>query len=69
MVKTPPNHGREWTPADERKLDKLISQNTPTPLIAHELGRTPGAIYSHVSETDRSVKPTNKSPYNRQQKG
>ncbi len=69
MAKTPSNHGKEWTKADNRKLDKLIAQNTPTGLIAHELGRTPGAVQTHASETDRSLKPVNQSPYNRQQKG
>jgi hypothetical protein len=68
MTKTPKNHNQAWTPADEKKLDKLIQQNTPTRLIAHELDRTAEAIYSHVSETDRSLKPTNQSPYNRRRK-
>jgi hypothetical protein len=65
-LKTPPNNGKPWKPADDAKLDKLIKQNTPTGLIAHELGRTEGAVYSHASETDRSLKPVNQSPYNRQ---
>jgi len=68
MAKTPKNHGKVWTPADDTKLDKLIKQNTPTGLIAHELGRTEGAVYSHTSDTDRSLKSTNQSPYNRREK-
>ena len=66
MPKTPANHGKEWTPSDEAKLKKLAQGNTPTGLIAYELGRTKDAVYSHASEIDVSLQPTNKSPYNRQ---
>ncbi len=69
MAKTPPNSGKEWTPKDDATLVKRAQQNTPTPLIAHELGRSVSAVYSHASETDVSLKPTNQSPYNRQKKG
>lgn len=68
MAKTPKNNGKAWTQADNTKLDKLIKQNTPTGLIAHDLGRSEGAVYSHASETNRSLKPVNQSPYNRQKK-
>jgi predicted transcriptional regulator len=69
MPKTPPNHGKPWTSEDDRKLDMLIQQNTPTGLIAYELGRTEDAVRSHASDTDRSLKPVNQSPYNRQKQG
>jgi hypothetical protein len=62
------DHDKPWTSADDRKLDDLIRQNTPTGLIAHELGRTEDAVRSHASDTGRSLKPVNQSPYNRQQK-
>jgi hypothetical protein len=65
MPKTPANNGKAWSGADDRQLDKLIKGNTPTGLIAYELGRSEGAVRSHVSDTNRSVKPTNQSPYNR----
>lgn len=68
MPKTPKNHGKEWTPADNKQLDRLIKGNTPTGLIAYELGRTEDAVRSHVSEKGKSLKPTNQSPYNRQKK-
>jgi len=68
MARKPANSGKPWTPKDDTKLDRLIGQNIPTGLIAHELGRSEQAIYSHVSETNRSLKPTNQSPYNRQAK-
>jgi hypothetical protein len=63
---TPKNHGKPWTKTDNAQLDKLIRQNTPTPLIAYKLERTLEAVYSHASDTDRSLKPVNQSPYNRQ---
>ncbi len=69
MAKKPENHGAPWTPTDDKKLDQLIKQNTPTGLIAYDLGRTEDAVRSHVSETDRSLKPVNQSPYNRRKKG
>lgn len=69
MAKTPTNQGKVWTPADDAKLRKLAKHNTPTGLIAHELGRSEGAVYSHASELDVSLKPVNQSPYNRQHKG
>ncbi len=68
MAKTPANNGKAWTPADDKKMDKLIKGNTPTGLIAYELGRTEGAIRSHASEEGKSLKPVNQSPYNRQKK-
>jgi hypothetical protein len=68
MSKTPPNSGKKWTPADEARLRKLAQGNTPTGLIAHDLGRSKDAVYSHASEIDVSLQPTNKSPYNRQKK-
>lgn len=68
MTNPPANHGKPWTPAHDAKLDKLIAQNTPTPLIAYRLERTEDAVRSHVSDTNRSLAPTNKSPYNRRQK-
>jgi len=68
MAKTPQNHGKSWAPADEKKLDELIQQNTPTRLIALKLGRTEAAVRSHASDEQKSLKPTNQSPYNRQNK-
>ena len=65
MAKTPPNSGKDWTPADEAKLRKLARGNTPTGLIAHDLGRSEAAVRSKASELDVSLKPTNQSPYNR----
>jgi hypothetical protein len=68
MAKKPKNDGKPWTPSQEKKLNKLIKENTPTGLISWELGRTKPAIYAHVSEKGKSVKPTNQSPYNRRKR-
>lgn len=68
MAKTPKNHGKEWTNSDNRRLADLARRNTPTGLIAHDLGRTEGSVRTHASEENVSLKPTNQSPYNRQKK-
>lgn len=63
--KTPPNHGKDWSGADVKMLEKMVSQNTPTRVAALKLGRTPDAVYNKASEERISLKPTNQSPYNR----
>lgn len=65
-----PNHkGEEWTESQVNRLKSMAKGNTPTPLIADALGRTIDAIRSRASDENISLKPTNKSPYNRQRKG
>ena len=68
MAKTPKNNGKQWTENDVTKLEKLVKGNTPTGLIAYELGRSEDAVRSKSSVLDISLKPTNQSPYNRQKK-
>lgn len=68
MAKTPKNHGNKWTNDDISKLQKLVKGNTPTGLLAYELGRTEDAIRAKASDLDISLKPTNQSPYNRLKK-
>jgi hypothetical protein len=68
MAKPPKNHGTHWTPEDINQLEALASGNTPTRVIALELGRTPAAVQSKASEEDISLKPTNQRPYNRRKK-
>ena len=68
MAKKPKNHGKPWTKSDERKLNKLAKENTPTRVAGLKLERTPDAIYSKASELGISLKPTNQSPYNRRKK-
>jgi hypothetical protein len=68
LAKTPPNHHKHWTPANNRQLRALVRQDTPTGLIAYKLGRSKGAIYNHASAIGLSLEPTNRSPYNRHRK-
>lgn len=68
MASKPENHGKEWTKKDITILQQLADQNTPTRIIGHKMGRTPGAVQSAASENDISLKPTNQSPYNRRGK-
>lgn len=63
MSKTPKNHGKEWTPSEISKLEKLANGNTPTGLIAWQLQRTENSVRNKASEEDISLKPTNKSPH------
>ncbi|WP_374632341.1 hypothetical protein [Ferrovibrio sp.] len=63
MAKQPPNHGKPWTPTQERQLDKLAEQNTPTRVIGFKMGRTEDAIRGKASDLNISLKPTNQSPY------
>lgn len=65
MAKTPKNQGKQWTDSEIKKLEKLADHNTPTGLIAWELGRSKASVYQKASEEDISLKPTNQSPYNR----
>jgi len=65
MAKTPPNHRKQWSSADDKQLRQLANQNTPTRVIALKMGRTEDAVRAHASELGVSLKPTNQSPYNR----
>lgn len=65
LTKKPANHGKPWTGPAVDKLEKLAKGNTPTPLIAHKLGRTEDAVRNKARDEDISLKPTNQSPYNR----
>lgn len=65
MTKQPQNHGQEWTKAQERRMAELAEHNTPTRLMARDLGRSVAAVRSHASEIGISLKPTNQSPYGR----
>lgn len=68
MAKTPTNHGKSWTPSDNKTLKQLASQNTPTRVIGLKMGRTPDAVQSRASDLGVSLKPTNQSPYGTQKK-
>ena len=63
MPKQPKNHGKAWTPSDNKQLKSLAKGNTPTRVIGLKMGRTPEAIYSKANDLNVSLKPTNQSPY------
>lgn len=63
MAKTPANHGKAWTPGDDRQLRKEAAGNTPTRVIGLHMGRTEDAVRSRASDINVSLKPTNQSPY------
>ena len=65
MAKAPPNHGKQWSPADVSQLKELAKQNTPTRVIGLKMGRTENAVRAKAGEIAVSLKPTNQSPYNR----
>lgn len=66
MAKPPSNHGKTWTNGDIKELKRLNDQNTLTPLMAYRLGRKEDSVRSKAQDLDLSLKPVNKSPYNRQ---
>jgi hypothetical protein len=68
MAKTPKNDGRHWTSSHNARLRERARGNTPTGLIAWELGRSKSAVYSQASELGVSLRPTNQSPYNRRRR-
>lgn len=68
MAKSNRNSGKPWSSQDISTLKQLAKGNTPTGVMSIKLGRTEGAIYTKAAELDVSLKPTNKSPYNRKPK-
>ncbi|HEV8511973.1 MAG TPA: hypothetical protein VGQ59_01785 [Cyclobacteriaceae bacterium] len=68
MAKLPKNHGKDWTSTDKKEFKKLVSENTPTRLLAYKMGRTENSVRLFASSNDISLKPTNQSPYNRKKK-
>lgn len=68
MKKPPVNHNKEWSATEQAALRRLAAGDTPTRLIAWKLKRTEAAVYSEASRRRVSLKPINRSPYNRQPK-
>ena len=56
------NDGKDWSDDDLYKLKIMITENTPTGLIASKLGRTEDAIRDKVAAEGLSLAPTNRSP-------
>src|SRR5215207_10664345 len=58
--------GEPWENAEVKELKSLAKQNTPTGVISLKLQRPPTAIRSKAQREGISLRPTNRSPYNRQ---
>lgn len=56
------NDGKPWIEDHLERLKVLITENTPTRLIALKLGRTEDAISDKVAAEGFSLAPTNRSP-------
>lgn len=54
-----------WSTADVRKLRQLAKGNTPTGVMSIKLQRPITAIRSKAHREGISLRPTNRSPYNR----
>ncbi|WP_424631776.1 hypothetical protein [Bradyrhizobium sp. SYSU BS000235] len=56
------NDGKPWSGDDLNTLKTLITENTPTRLIAMKLGRTEDSVRDKVAAEGLSLAPTNQSP-------
>ena len=57
-----------WTPQEVRELRSLAKGNTPTGVMSLKLQRPPAAIRSKAQREGISLKPVNRSPYNRRKR-
>ena len=57
--------GEPWEASEVKELRSLAKQNTPTGVISLKLKRPPTAIRSKAQREGISLRPTNRSPYNR----
>ena len=57
-----------WSKDDIKQLRTLARQNTPTGVLSVKLQRGEGAIRSKAHREGISLRPTNRSPYNRRKK-
>jgi len=62
------NMREPWSSADVRMLRQLAKGNTPTGVISLKMGRTPMAIRGKAQRERISLRPANRSPYNRRAK-
>jgi hypothetical protein len=54
-----------WSDVDLKKLKILAKGDTPTGVISLKLQRPPAAVRSNAQREGISLKPINRSPYNR----
>lgn len=64
-TKSTRNHGKDWRSPDMKELKQLAKENTPTRVIGLKLGRTEDSVRDKARKEGVSLKPANRSPYNR----
>jgi len=57
-----------WTDKEVRQLRSLARANTPTGVISLKMQRPKGSIASKAHREGISLRPINRSPYNRRKK-
>ena len=60
--------GRPWSNEDLKQLKTLARENTPTGVPSVKLQRPETAIRSKAHREGISLRPTNRSPYNRRKR-
>ena len=60
--------GEAWDSREIRELKSLAKGNTPTGVISLKMGRPPAAIRSKAQREGISLRPANRSPYNRRKR-
>lgn len=62
------NMNKNWSTGDVRTLRQLARQNTPTRVIGLKLGRTEISVRGKAQREGISLRPVNRSPYNRRRR-
>jgi hypothetical protein len=57
-----------WTSAEVRRLKALAKANTPTGILSLKLQRPPAAVRSKAQRERISLRPINRSPYDRRKR-
>lgn len=60
--------GKPWRAREVQKIKSLAKANTPSGLIAYVLDRTKRAVYAKAGKKRISLKPANRSQYNRRKR-
>ena len=63
------NQARKWTDQEVEQLKQLARENTPTRVIALKMDRTETSVKGKAAREKISLKPANRSPYNRRERG
>ena len=65
VTKSTRNTGKSWSSDELKQLKTLAKENTPTRVIGVKLRRSEAAVRSKAQAEGVSLKPTNRSPYDR----